>query len=514
MTDSLTRLAAEQQRQFDTSTLPRTRKERGHFGTSPAIADFMAGMFTQIPQGPVRVLDPGAGVGTLSAAVCQRVLQQRNRRHLVFELWENDPRLEVRLRGTMEACRQALRDAGHEMEFTIRSEDFVLEHAQPSLFGPPSGPLFDLVIMNPPYYKVPKDAAGARAMIHVVHGQPNMYALFMAVAVDLLREGGELVAITPRSYFNGPYFKRFRKWFFDRMTARQIHVFESRSDVFHEDEVLQENVILLAEKGGQPKDVALTSSAGRHFPKVEHHALPYTRVIEDSSGDHLIRVATSRLEQEIVEAVDRLPHRFRELPFKISTGPVVTFRSTEFLRRERSNDTAPLLWMHNVRPFVARFPPKNGKPAHILVSGESTRLLLPAKRYVLLKRFTAKEERRRLVAGIVEAKDSYSPFVGLENHLNYIYRLGSELSRDEALGLAALFNSVLVDRYFRAISGSTQVNAAEIRAMPVPCVEAIREIGHGLEKSNDRISMTVERTVGEVIGLPKQLIRELCEASQ
>src|SRR5438309_8316462 len=108
--------------------------------------------------------------------------------------------------------------------------------------------------------------------------------------------------------------------------------------------------------------------------------------------------------------------------------------------------------MHNVRPFVTQFPSRNGKPTHILVSDDSNRLLLPAKRYVLLKRFTAKEERRRLVAGIVESKDSYSSFLGLENHLNYVYRPGGELSKEEALGLAALFNSVLVDRYFRAIS--------------------------------------------------------------
>src|SRR5579883_1288349 len=100
MINNLTRHAAEQQRRFDAITLPRTRKERGHFGTAPAIADFMAGMFPQIPQGPVRILDAGAGVGTLSAALCQRVLQQRHARHLIFELWENDPRLEARLRAT------------------------------------------------------------------------------------------------------------------------------------------------------------------------------------------------------------------------------------------------------------------------------------------------------------------------------------------------------------------------------------------------------------------------------
>jgi adenine-specific DNA-methyltransferase len=143
-THLLTRLAADQQRRFDATTLPRTRKERGHFGTAPAIADFMAGMFMEIPQGAVRILDPGAGVGTLSAAVCQRVLEQLHPRHVVFELWENDPRLQDGLQRTMAACRAALKNAGHEMEFTVRTDDFVLEHAEPSLFSSASTPSFDL----------------------------------------------------------------------------------------------------------------------------------------------------------------------------------------------------------------------------------------------------------------------------------------------------------------------------------------------------------------------------------
>ncbi len=291
MTETLTRLAAEQQRRFDAGTLPRTRKERGHFGTAPAIADYMAGMFAEIPKGPVRVLDPGAGVGTLSAAICQRVLEQKNSRHLIFELWENDPDLAPCLCATMEACKKALKDAGHEMQFTILFGDFVLDYAKPSLFEAASDSHFDLVIMNPPYFKVRKESKHARAMAHVVYGQPNIYAFFMAVASGLLRDGGEMVAITPRSYFSGPYFKRFRKWFFDRMTARQIHVFESRTDAFREDEVLQENVILLAEKSGKPRDVVLISSPGRNFQRVDRHVLPYRRVIENSTGDHLVRVA-------------------------------------------------------------------------------------------------------------------------------------------------------------------------------------------------------------------------------
>jgi adenine-specific DNA-methyltransferase len=102
----------------------------------------------------------------------------------------------------------------------------------------------------------------------------------------------------------------------------------------------------------------------------------------------------------------------------------------------------------------------------------------------------------------------------LENHLNYVYRPNGELSNDEALGLAALFNSALLDRYFRAISGNTQVNAAEIRAMPVPCADTIREIGRAIGKSTDRASHEVERMVGHALCLPKALIKELCEASK
>jgi len=116
------------------------------------------------------------------------------------------------------------------------------------------------------------------------------------------------------------------------------------------------------------------------------------------------------------------------------------------------------------------------------------------------------------VAGILETKDSYSPFLGLENHLNYVYRPNGELSKEEALGLASLFNSMLVDRYFRAISGNTQVNASEIRAMPVPCEDTIREIGLAVSRTADRKPATIEQTVGEVLGLAKTLIKELCEA--
>ncbi|MEX2176868.1 MAG: Eco57I restriction-modification methylase domain-containing protein [Pirellulaceae bacterium] len=514
MTGHLTAFAADQQQQFDAITSEEERKVRGHFGTPPEIANFMAGMFAEVQRSEYRVLDAGAGVGTLAAAICERFVHQAKPSSVDFDLWDSDPSLEPFLRRTMEHCRQALLNLGHAVKYTIRTDDFILSNGEATLFNGAPTPSFHLAILNPPYYKLRKDSPQAQAMPYVVHGQPNIYALFMAATADLLLPQGQMVAITPRSYFNGPYFKRFRRWFFDRMVARQIHVFESRTEAFRDDGVLQENVILLAEKGGKPRDVALTSSIGRLFPNASKSMVPYNRVIDNSSGDHLVRVATNDLEQAIVATVDNLPQRFRDLALNISTGPVVTFRSTEFLRADQSYDTAPLLWMHNVRPFVTQFLQKNGKPTHILVNDESKRLLVPAKRYVLLKRFTSKEEKKRLVAGIVEAKDSYSSWLGLENHLNYVYRSGKEMSRAEAFGLAAYFNSELVDRYFRAISGNTQVNASEIRAMPVPDELALARIGSAVESAVSRDRLTIENIVGSALNVPSCLIAQLNGAAK
>ena len=513
MPTELVTFASSQQAAFEVETTAAERKNTGHYGTPAVVANYMAGLFPRIPSEPIRVLDPGAGVGSLSAAVCERMLEQGEPRQLEFEVWENDPKLERRLHATMNACQKALQRAGHTMTYSVRTEDFILSNTQKTLFDDGPQESFHLAILNPPYFKLRKDSPHARAMNHLVHGQPNIYSCFMAATADLLLPGGQMVAITPRSYFNGSYFKRFRCWFLERMAARHIHVFESRTETFRDNAVLQENVILRAEKRGTPKSIVLTSSYGREFTQLERCESPYDKVVDNSTGDHIIRVTVNSTEREVMNTLDSLPQRFSDLGYEISTGPVVAFRAKEFLRENKASDTAPLLWMHNVRPFITRFPPQNGKPTHIAVSDASKKLLVPAKRYVLLKRFTSKEEAKRLVAGIVQADDSYSEWIGLENHLNYVYRPGEDLDITETVGLAAYFNSTLVDRYFRAISGNTQVNAREIRNMPAPSLETLRRIGEQIRPSSEPEARCVEGVVGRELKLPSRLVEQLCKVN-
>ena len=127
----------------------------------------------------------------------------------------------------------------------------------------------------------------------------------------------------------------------------------------------------------------------------------------------------------------------------------------------------PLIMVGNVRRFETSWPlPANGKPQGFLVTDTSRKLLLPAKNYVLLRRFSAKEERRRLTASCFIGHQFDATEVAVENHVNYVYHAERDLTKAETFGLAALFNSFLLDQYFRTLSGNTQVNASELRSMP------------------------------------------------
>ena len=131
----------------------------------------------------------------------------------------------------------------------------------------------------------------------------------------------------------------------------------------------------------------------------------------------------------------------------------------------------------------------------------------------LLRRFSAKEERRRLTASWFLHAEETRHYLALENHLNYVYHADRELTVDEVFGLTALFNSALLDRYFRIISGNTQVNATEIRSIRFPQLGQVAVIGERLKGLGDYQPAKVERIVLEALGINGRLGAYLMEAA-
>jgi adenine-specific DNA-methyltransferase len=187
-----------------------------------------------------------------------------------------------------------------------------------------------------------------------------------------------------------------------------------------------------------------------------------------------------------MDMLDNWRARLHDYGLEISTGPVVPFRARELLvRQQNERTTYPMLWMQHVRASSVSWPLGDSfrKEEHILAEA-NPKLLVPNGTYILLRRFSAKEEPRRLTAAVLKKGEFAAPFLGFENHLNYIHQPGGVLELNLARGLEALLNSSTLDNYFRMTNGNTQVSATEIRSMPLPEARLTTEIGRRLAKKN------------------------------
>jgi len=492
------------------------RKNHGLYLTPVAVADFIASQIRTVGD-TIRILDPAAGAGILLCAAVEALVSRRNApRRIELVAFEVDPALAKVLTEVLAILQRWAEDRGTMVLVQVVRADFILEHAAalrsmggffPHLAAKDA---FDAVIANPPYFKLNKADPRAQAAAAVVHGQPNIYGLFMAVGAALLRDGGELVFITPRSFASGPYFRLFRERFFDCIRPDLVHVFGSRREAFGRDAVLQENVILkgVRQDGWPRQDVSglltISSSQGvddLHVP--ERRVVRLDSVLDMGSKEKVLRLPVSMAEDDLMRLVDGWSGSLNSYGLRISTGPVVPFRATEFLDNEGNVPVShvPLLWMNHVQAMQVTWPIGRRKPEYIKHVTASQPLLVPNRNYVLLRRFSAKEEDRRLVAGPYLAHRNAAPMIGLENHLNYVYRPGGTLTEDETFGLAALFNSALLDTYFRTSNGNTQVSATELRTMPLPPHSVITAIGREvrtLQDSPAAIDQLVMRLAGRL----------------
>ncbi|NIU82992.1 MAG: hypothetical protein GWN64_05795, partial [Candidatus Thorarchaeota archaeon] len=171
-------------------------------------------------------------------------------------------------------------------------------------------------------------------------------------------------------------------------------------------------------------------------------------------------------------------HTLKDLNLEVSTGRVVDFRSTEDLRREAETGTVPLIYpMHFYKGYI-RWPNRSAKkPNAIMVRQETKHLLLPNGFYVIVRRFSSKEEYHRIVAALYDPERVGTRSVAFENHVNFFHSNNSGMREEIAKGLAVYLNSSLVDIYFRQFNGHTQVNATDLRILKYPSREALERIG-------------------------------------
>ncbi|MBN2777806.1 MAG: Eco57I restriction-modification methylase domain-containing protein [Bacteroidales bacterium] len=490
---------------YANSTSEKHKKESGQFFTSKQIAYFMANLATP-KSNKITILDPGCGTAILSCSLIEKLTVKCDLKEIDLTLYETDLEIISQTKKVIDFLGSWLTKKNIKLNFCINKSDFVLDNSQAfeqnSLFSNTETKEYDYIISNPPYFKISKSDTRASLAKVLVYGQPNIYSIFLGLSAKLLKPDGELIFITPRSFAAGNYFKAFRQSFFNDVSISNIHIFESRNKMFKNDNVLQENIILRATKQVNEQIKITVSECDKGLNSPLEQIFKSENLIDFKSKDKILFIPSNREEVNTIDIFKQWKNTLIDYNIQISTGPVVAYRCTDYLKKDGalSETLSPLIWLHHIKDMELVYPLQKGnKPNYILNIENSRKVLIKNKNYVLLRRFSSKDDKSRLVCCPYFSCNFETEMIGIENHINFIHRPKGYLSENETWGISALFSSSLFDTYFRTFNGNTQVGASELRQIKMPPLDEIILIGSKIKEFVKPGKQVIDRVINEIL---------------
>jgi hypothetical protein len=468
------------------NTEAKRKSQLGQFLTPASTAQFMAGLFAPVVGHSCRLLDPGAGIGSLTSAFLEQCMAGGYFKKIEITAFEIDAFLQEELENTLAAYSKQI-----PFTYKVIGSDFVEEAVNQIQFD--YCDRFTHAILNPPYKKISSDSRHRFLLRQIGIETVNLYSAFLALSISLMVHGGQIVAIIPRSFCNGPYYRPFREFLLKRCAIRHIHLFASRNHAFKDDDVLQENVIIMLELSGQQGDVTVTTSTDDSFDDIVTHTHPFNRIVFPDDPERFIHVPTST-ERNAIETITAIRYSLVDIGINVSTGPVVDFRMRKHLRSMPEPGTVPLIYPGHFKGQSIVWPKVAlKKPNAICRNDETEKWLYPNGFYCVVRRFSSKEEKRRIVASVVQPNTfAGMDVLGFENHLNVFHEQKQGLPEALARGLAVFLNTSAVDENFRRFNGHTQVNATDLKLMKYPSRDILIALGKWAKRCGELTQVMVD----------------------
>jgi len=469
----------------------KRKSELGQFMTPVTVARFMASLFAPSTMQTARLLDAGAGIGSLSWAFLNFFAAGGfDFQRVEVAAYEIDAHLREHLTRTLAEYQGQL-----DIDVSVLPGDFIEEAVK--LIRERTQP-FTHAILNPPYKKI-NSASHHRLLLRQVGIETvNLYSAFVALTIELMQPGGQIVAIIPRSFCNGPYYRPFRDLVLAKTAIKHLHLFSARDRAFRDDDVLQENIIILLERAAPQGDVTVSTSTDDRFTDTETHIHPFNRIVFPDDPERFIHVQTSPEHNEI-EHSPAIRSSLTDIGLEVSTGPVVDFRLRAHIRQMPESGSVPLLYPNHFSGLSIDWPkPGIKKPNAIMRNDETEKWLYPNGYYVVVRRFSSKEEKRRVMASFVYPDAFNSFMLGFENHLNVFHCGKQGVDENLARGLTVFLNCTAVDEQFRRFSGHTQVNATDLRRMKYPSRDMLTQLGIWAKNRNELNQETIDKKIESI----------------
>ncbi|MDR3113866.1 MAG: Eco57I restriction-modification methylase domain-containing protein [Endomicrobium sp.] len=456
------------------------KNEYGQFLTPVSIACFMASLFSDVEK-DVKLLDAGAGTGILSASFIEKHFN--NSRRILVTAYEIDRTIINMLEESLSLYKYY----PYNVSYKIINDDFILSEVEKIIKN--KNNVFTHAIMNPPYKKLSVNSNHRKFLSLLKVNVVNFYAAFMALALLLLKENGELAAIVPRSFCNGTYYNCFRHFINNKANINHIHLFKSRTGNFKDEDVLQENIIIyLTKTKERRKMIKISHSSDSTFADYKEEEYKYDDIINRESFELFINIPEDKNNIGFFNEKSACKYTLHELGIDLSTGPVIEFRMKKFLKKNPCDKYVPILYPEHFNCGF-KWPSDNLKRFNCIENNEITKKLFYKNGiYPVVNRFSPKEASKRIISNLYLPFNPKCKYVAFENHLNVFHKNKSGLDLEIAKGLMIFLNSSFVDKMFRLFNGHTQVNAGDLKALRYPSESILREIGKWGIKNKDNLS--------------------------
>ena len=456
----------------------------------------MASLFNNDHDEIINLLEAGAGIGSLIIAELDKKFHKPGKTKSIYvTAYEIDRMLSEYLKTNLDEYRVLLRKKKIEFNYTIKQTDFIKDIVLKKMSGEILP--FTHAIINPPYKKINSDS-DHRKYLRLVHYETvNLYSAFAGLSILALKEKGELIAIIPRSFCNGSYYIGFRLLITEKCAIKRIHLFDSRNQAFKEDDVLQENIIIHLIKGQKQGDVFVSHSTDQSLADFHEEKYSFNQIVKPGDSESFIHIPYHGIDH--LKESKKIKFTLQDLKLEVSTGPVVDFRANEHISKELKNGSVPLLYPLHFNGKEIDWPKEGKKPNYIANNLDTFKMLFPNGYYTVVKRFSSKEEKQRIIARVINPKKISFEVIGIENHLNVFHFKKKSISPALAYGLAAYLNSSFVDIHFRSFNGHTQVNATDLRQLRYPSLEVLEKIGKWAEKLEDLTPGRIDNKIKSIL---------------
>ena len=329
---------------------------------------------------------------------------------------------------------------------------------------------FDVVIANPPYVVV-RDEESKKLYREMykdgVYGRMNLYGLFIQRSLQLLREGGQLQFINPRTLLTDRYFMNLRKVIKQKSELRGVTLIADRRSTFAR--VLQECIILHLSKGASLAKSYLVNTRAITTPEdlnnqEETARIDSERVLLGAAHQWTFFICASAFEYEVFERMAAKRIHLENLALKAKTGKVQFDKYRELAQPTNDGSACRLIWAENAQRYRLRESRRRAGKEWL---SKSIREILPPDitgAGIVTQRTTANEQPRRIIATAIRPDDAGATNMYCENGSNFI----STTDTHQCHYVLAVLNSSLAEFAFRKLNSNTHVSAGELNTLPLP----------------------------------------------